>query len=409
MEKLNVNSTLAAIGQRPIGSDKRAELVSTGATLVLERGARWNNDTRVQSGRPAVDYGFTTGSMTNFANKAAEWQDDLLYFCAKRVNDFAGKETDRNDRNTFTKLDLALNPSYMNLLSGIISEIMYTVTPTLVNDLVGEMASVSTVGKGKTLEVPVTSNAVFQWYDSAWTSLRSVPQHELWNGSITVNPKPKATRFRVNWYQAVSNGTGMVDTLAAVAGGYAAKLMETFSTAFLAAAANNRYLPAAFRATSYTDNNWVSLTQNVAAANRVGRDQLIALGDYAALRRITPQDATLAPAIMTLLGEEYFKNGYIATHDKVRLYEIERTVTPGTINTTMTSVWPTDTILIAARANRAYAPMVMAFEEDADMRLNLTPGDDTLATGWFQGLAVASYDIAPAFASRIGVMTGVTG
>ena len=407
MDKLNVNSTLAAISQRPIGSDKREELIATGAALVLERGARWNNETRVQSGRPAVDYGFPAGSMKNFANNAAEWQDDLLYFCAKRTNDVAGKVTDRTDRRTFTGLDLPLNPMYMNLLSGIISEIMYSVTPTLVNDLVGEMATVSTVGKGKTLEVQVTSNAVFQWYDSSWTALRSVPQHELWNGSITVNPKPKATRFRVNWYQMVSNGTGMVDTLAAVAGGYAAKMMETFSTAFQAAAANTRYVPAAFLANSYTDANWVSLTQNVAAANRVGRDQLIALGDYAALRRIIPQDATLAPAIMTLLGEEYFKNGYIAIHDKVRLYEIERTVKADTINTTMESVWPTTTILVAARANRAYAPMVMAFEEDADMRLNLTPGDETLATGWFQGLAVASYDIAPAFASRIGVMTNV--
>lgn len=408
MEKLNVNSLVAKIKSTPVVDDKRSNLINAGSLLVLESGARKNNALRKESGRPEVEYAYAAHNLGEFGDMAAKWQDDVLFFCAKRVNDFAGRPTDRTNRSTFTSIDLALNPMFMNLLSGIISEIMYTVTPTLVNDLVGEMASVSTVGKGKTLEVAITSNAVFQWYDSAWTSLRSVPQHELWNGSITVNPKPKATRFRINWYQMVSNGTGMVDTLAAVAGGYAALMMQKFTDAFLAAADNTRYLPAAFRATSYTDNNWTAVTQNVAAANRVSRDQLIGLGDYAALRKILPQDATLAPAIMTLLGEEYFKNGYIAMHDRVRLYEIDRTVTPNTINTTMTPVFPTDTIIVAARANRAYAPMVMAFEEDADMRLDLTPGDATLANGTLEGLAVASYDIAPAFASRIGVLTGIT-
>lgn len=408
MEKLNINSLVAQIKNMSVAEDKRDNLVAAGKLLVLEAGARKSNQLRKESGRPTVEYAYAANSIGEFGDMAAKWQDDVLYYCAKRVNDFAGRQTDRNNRKSFTDISLALNPMFVNLLSGIISEVMYTVTPTLVNDLAGEMASVSTVGKGKTLEVAITSNAVFQWYDSSWTALRSVPQHELWNGSITVNPKPKATRFRVNWYQMVGNGTGMVDTLAAVAGGYAALMMQKFTTAFLAAADNTRYLPAAFRATSYTDANWVGLTQNVAAANRVGRDQLVGLGDYAALRKIIPQDATLAPAIMTLLGEEYFKNGYIAIHDKVRLYEIDRTVTPSTINTTMQSVFPTDTIIIAARANRAYAPMVMAFEEDADMRLDLTPGDATLATGYLEGMAVASYDIAPAFASRLAVMTGVS-
>ena len=408
MEKLNVNSLVAKIRSTPVVDDKRANLINSGSLLVLEAGARKNNALRKESGRPTVDYAYAARNVGEFGDMSAKWQDDLLYFCAKRVNDFAGKPTDRNDRGTFASIEMALNPMFMNLLSGIISEVMRTVTPTLVNDLVGEMCSVSTVGKGKTLEVAITSNAVFQWYDSAWTSLRSVPQHELWNGSITVNPKPKATRFRINWYQMVANGTGMVDTLAAVAGGYAALMMRKFTDAFMAAADNTRYLPSAFRATSYTDNNWIAVTQNVAAANRVSRDQLIGLGDYAALRKIVPLDATLAPAIMTLLGEEYFKNGFIAVHDKVRLFEIERTVTPETINTTLTSVFPVDTIIIAARANRAYAPMVMAFEEDADMRLDLTPGDATLANGTLEGLAVASYEIAPAFASRLAVITGIS-
>lgn len=205
----------------------------------------------------------------------------------------------------------------------------------------------------------------------------------------------------------IGNNGNLIDTIAAVAGGYAAKLMEKFTTAFTAAAANTRYVPASRKATSYTDANWATVVRNVAAANRVRRDQLIAYGDFLALRKVLPDNATLAPAIMTLMGEEYFKNGFLMSHDGVMLYEVSPTVTPATINTTMTPVWPTDTIVIAARANMRYAPMIIGFEEGGEGRVNLTPGDDVIATGKIQGLSYASYEIAPAFASAVGILTNV--
>lgn len=407
MDKLNINSTLASIANARISSERREELVQTGSILTLERSARKHNENRIQSGHAPIEYGFVTGSAANFAAKANEWCDDVLYFCAEKANSFAGLSTDRNDRSTYTSINLATNSIFMNLLSGIISDVMYSVTPALVSDLVGEMADVVTTPKGKTYEVKITSNDVFQWEDTAWTSLRSVPQHQLYNGSITVNPRPKATRFRVNFYQMIGNDGSMVDTLAAVAGGYAAMIMRKFTDAFVAAIANTKYVPSALKATSYTSSNWANVTQNVAMANRVRRDQLIGMGDFRALRLLLPDNATLAPAIMEMMGEEYFKNGYIAAHDGVGLFEIQPVADPKTINTTLTPVFPTDTIIIAARAAMRHAPMVMVFEEGSDMRLNLTPGDDTMATGWIEGLATASFDLAPVFASRIGVITGI--
>ena len=105
---------------------------------------------------------------------------------------------------------------------------------------------------------------------------------------------------------------------------------------------------------------------------------------------------------------EYFKNGYLMSHDGVMLYELTPTSTPATINTTMTSPFPTDTIVIAARGNMRYAPMVMGFEEGGEGRIDLTPGDNTMADGWIQGLSFASFDIAPVFCSAIGVLASVT-
>ena len=89
------------------------------------------------------------------------------------------------------------------------------------------------------------------------------------------------------------------------------------------------------------------------------------------------------------------------------LYEVQPTSTPETLNTSLTDVFPTDKIIIAARAGLRYAPMIMCFEENADAQLMLTPGDNVLADGRIEGLSMASYEIAPAFASRIGVMSSV--
>lgn len=407
MDRISLNSALARFNGAKLTGEKRQDMISRGRVLVLEAAGRAHNAALVKAGRPVVDFGSAIGNETAFATAKNEWADDVLCFCAERALSVQGREVDRNDRATFTSIELASDTIFLRTLAGIVSEIQYAITPPIVNELVGEMASVMSIPKGKTGQVEITSNAVFQWYDSSWTSLRSVPQDQLYNGSITLNPKPVATRFRINFYQMVSNSGSLVDTLAAVSGGYGAMLMQKFSDAFVAAAANTKYVPSAMKASGYSDSNWATIVRNVAAANRVRRDQLIAYGDFLALRKVLPDNATLAPAIMTMIGDEYFKNGYLMSHDGVMLYELTPTSTPATINTTMTSPFPTNMIIVAARANLRYAPMVMGFEEGGEGRIELTPGDDVIATGYVQGLAYASLDLAPAFVSRVGIISNV--
>lgn len=407
MENLRINSMLANLNASKVSRDERAQIVHEGAALVLEKVGRARNSALAKAGRPTEDFGSAFKSNGDFETYCKKWSDDALCFAARKANDFADKETNRNDRRTFTRAGLATDPMYLRTLAGIINDIQYSVTPYLISGIVDDMCSVVTVPKGQTREIEVTSNAVFQWEDTDWTSLRSVPQDQLYNGTITLNPRPFAVRGVINYYQMVGNDGNLVDTIAAMAGGYAAKVMEKFTTAFLAAAGNTKYVPAALSATGYTDSNWATLCQNVAKANRVRRDQLIAYGDFLALRKVLPDNAALASAIMMQMGEEYFRNGYLMSHDGVMLYEITPTSTPTTINTTLTSVFPTDMIIIAARANARYAPMVMAWEDNADTMVDLTPGPETLATGRIELLEVASVDIAPAFTSRVGIMSSI--
>lgn len=407
MEKLRINNALANCASTKISGEERDNLIHEGRLLVLEHMGRVKNDALAKAGRPTEDFGSLLKSNAEYNAAASKWGDDLLYYLAKKVNALSDKPTDRNDRRTFTNRNLATNSLYLKMLADMMNEIMYSVTPYLISEIVGEMTSVVSVERGKTYQAEITSNAVFQWEDATCTSLRSVPQDRLYNRTITLNPAPFACRASINFYQMVGNGANLIDTMGALAGGYAAKVMQLFTNAFTAAAADARYVPSALRATGYTDDNWATLVRNVAMSNRVRRDQVVGFGDFLALRKVLPSNATLATSIMMLMGEEYFKNGFLMSHDGVWLYEITPTATPATINTTLQGIFPTDTIILAARANSRYAPMIMAWEDGGDATIDLTPGDDVMATGRIEVLQVASAAIAPAFASRVGIMSSI--
>lgn len=409
MDKLKLNSALATCANTKVSSDTRENLIHEGRVLLLEHMGRTKNRALINAGRSAEDFGSLFKTNGEFSAAAQKWSDDMLYFCAKIVRDQDGRVTDRNDRSTFTGIGLARDSRFLHILSVAMNEIMYPVTPYLISEIVGEMCSVVTVDPGKTYTAAINSNAVIQWEDATWTSLRSVPQDRLFSSTITINPKPTASRCSVNFYQLIGNGGNLVDTMAAMAGGYAAMVMKKFTDAFTAAASQTKYVPSSLKATGYTGNNWATICQKVAMANRVRRDQLIAYGDFLALRKVLPDNASLASAIMMQLGDEYFKNGYIMSHDGVLLYEIHPVADPKTINTTLTSVWPTDEIIVAARASDRYAPMIMAWENSLEMgSIELTASDDIMATGRIEVLQYASLGICPAFASRIGLIESIS-
>lgn len=408
MESLKLNSGLALLNSSKVSSDAREVLVAEGKALVLESVGFAKNKALSKAERPTVDFGSSFKNASDYEKYARKWTDDVLHFCAKKVNDFNGVRTNRDEKATFANPRLAANPMYLQLLSDVMNEVLYTTTPYVVNELVGDMVSTVTTPKGQTFTAAITSNEVFKWEDATWTSLRSVPESQLYHKTITLNPTPTACRGRINYYQMVGNGLNMVDTLAALAGGYGAMIMQKFTTAFTAAAANTTYVPAALTATGYTDQNWATIVQNVAKANRVRRTDIIGYGNFLALRKVLPDNAGLASAIMMQLGNEYFRNGYITSHDGTMLYEITPTSTPETINTTMTDVFPSDMIVLAARATERYAPMICCFEEGGQGMLNLTPGDNVIGTGIIEVEQFASLEIAPAFASRIGIISSVT-
>lgn len=302
MESLKLNSGLALLNSSKVSSDAREQLVMEGQALVLESVGMAKNKALSKAQRPTVDFGSSFKSASDYEKYARKWTDDVLHFCAKKVNDFNGTRTSRDEKATFTDPRLAANPMYLQLMSSVMNDVLYTTTPYVVNELVGDMVSTVTTPKGQTYTAGITSNAVFQWHDTTWTSLRSVPEDQLYHKTIALNPTPRACRGRINYYQMVGNGLNMVDTLAALAGGYGAMIMRIFTDAFTKAAADTTYVPAALTATGYTDQNWAKIVQNVAKANRVRRTDIIGYGNFLALRKVLPDNTGLASAIMMQLG-----------------------------------------------------------------------------------------------------------
>ena len=193
MDKLRLNSALATCANTKVSSDTRENLIHEGRVLLLECMGRSKNRALVHAGRQSEDFGSLFKNNGEYDTAAKKWSDDMLYFCAKVVRDQDGRVTDRNDRKTFANIGMAKDPRFLRILSVAMNEIMYPVTPYLISEIVGEMCSVVTVDPGKTYTAAISSNAVIQWEDATWTSLRSVPQDRLYASTITINPWRSST------------------------------------------------------------------------------------------------------------------------------------------------------------------------------------------------------------------------
>ena len=140
MESLKLNSGLALLNSSKVSSDAREQLVMEGQALVLESVGMAKNKALSKAQRPTVDFGSSFKSASDYE----KWTDDVLHFCAKKVNDFNGTRTSRDEKATFTDPRLAANPMYLQLMSSVMNDVLYTTTPYVVNELVGDMVSTVT-------------------------------------------------------------------------------------------------------------------------------------------------------------------------------------------------------------------------------------------------------------------------
>lgn len=117
-----------------------------------------------------------------------------------------------------------------------------------------------------------------------------------------------STNATIKWYQDIVNGDAGRYYRAIMAGMYG-KIYSKLINNLNSAVAGGKYIPAGLTAETYSTQNFIEITDKVAASNGVRADQLMAIGTRGALSNLLPVDGK-GGAITGLqygLGEEWFK------------------------------------------------------------------------------------------------------
>lgn len=106
-------------------------------------------------------------------------------------------------------------------------------------------------------------------------------------------------------------------------------------------------------------------------------------------------------ALATMLGVEWARYGYIGEYMGVRLMPLADALVPGTQNTTIQGVLPTDEVwLIPSNTRR---PIAVGLEEGTPITVELSPSETADMT--IDILVSAAIDAQPVFSSKAAVIT----
>ncbi len=341
----------------------------------------------------------------DYATYSKAHSDKKFLFCAAQAYKAVGKDAPATVAEAKRDASLAKDPVFLRTMAAIDRDIIDPVFFRVFDDVSATgLMEWSECPLGGTVEIDIRSNDVFLFEDSAWGSGRSTTKNYLYGKTITMTPKMYSCNATVKWYQDIVNGEAG-RYYAAIMNGMWNKIYARFVSALTQAANGNTYIPSALKANTYTTQNWLTITNKVAAVNGVRREDLVAYGLATALSAVVPVDGN-GGAIMGMqygLGEQWFMNGYLPRAGAVSLVEVMPAIVPGTQNTTVSEIPFGDNIYIAAKGARA--PIHGCFAEGNPITLTISPSETADFT---IDLSVgAMFDVVPVFGDKIGMISSV--
>ena len=345
----------------------------------------------------------------DYATLSRKHQEKKLLFCAAQVAKISGKDAPTSFEEIKTNRSYATDGLFLRVMAEIDRDILDPLFFSVLDAVGMDLMQWEPVGWG-TKEIDVRSNDVFLWEDSSWGSGKSTSKNYLYAKTITINPKVYSCNATIKWYQ---------DVVAGDAGRYYAAIMLGMYNKIYAmnisllkqAVAGGKYIPAGLTADTYTTQNWIRITDLVAAANGVRVEDLMAIGTRSALSNLLPVDGTggAMTGLQYGLGEQWFTNGYLPKAAGIDLFPVSPVIVPGTQNSTLDTIDTGNDIYIFAKG--LWKPMYGGYIEGTPITLTATPG----GTGNAQGTADftidinagAMFDIKPVFATKVGVVTSV--
>lgn len=399
MDKFNANSAEFN------GVEKeRADIVTQGRLLMMERNGRDTNALRVLEKKP-TEY---TAMLTEqgYAEMNKDTKERIMLYAAARACSVSG-EIAPAEYGDFLKNQKKFmrDRDFLKVLAGIIRDIITPVLPITMSNALGYLAETVNVPLGETYELDVASNDIFAFEDDSWGASRSKPSNYLYTRTTTLNPTPRTCKVTVKWYQMVGNDVDLGRFFNSIAAGMVSKI-TALTMVQMANAVTDGLIPSNLQFTN-TSANWVTAAARVSALNGTGYYNTIAIGHPSALTKALPSgmvnasSVNLDAALATMLGVEWARYGYLGEYMGVRMMPLVDAIVPGTQNTSMISLIPNDRAWMMA--SNGLKPVYIGVEDGTPIEIQLDPretGDMTLDI-----ITTMSIDAKAVFGSKLAQIT----
>ena len=382
----------------------RADIVTQGRLLMMERNGRDTNALRVLEKKPTEYTAMLTEQGYSEMNR--DTKERLFLYAAARTCSVSG-EVAPADYQDFLKNQKKFmsDRTFLKVLAGIIRDIITPVLPITMSNALGYLAETVNVPLGETYELDVASNDIFAFEDDSWGASRSKPSNYLYTRTTTLNPTPRTCKVTVKWYQMVGNDIDLGRFFNSIAAGMVSKI-TALTMVQMANAVTNGLIPSNLQFTN-TSANWVTAAARVSALNGTGYYNTIAIGHPSALTKALPSgmvnasSVNLDAALATMLGVEWARYGYLGEYMGVRMMPLVDAIVPGTQNTSMVSLVPNDKVWMMA--SNGLKPVYIGMEDGTPIEIQLDPretGDMTLDI-----ITTMSIDAKGVFGSKIAQIT----
>ena len=333
---VNLRNCSAVIQADGMGND-RDTIVTSGRILMAESAKRRLNSTMSNKAQ-RFDLGLDDMKYAQLSNTHIS---ALGKFASKLTNAAYGRGAAENGE---ISADMAYNETFLKICQDVMSDIITPMLPIVTNDMLGMFAETHSVPTGKTKEITIKSNAIFNYEETA-EGVTSAANQFLYRDTVVLDPKPIIARAKIPWYEYFANNGDIGDLYNALALGWYAYVTGRFANTFNKALTNTDFTPSALNAASYSTKNFTAISSNLRRVN--GGGKIVAFGDMAALSAVGPEQAT-EDSYRNMLGQEWAHVGYIKSYKGVDLYAVDNVIIPSTLNSTMTPIFDPNTIWLAS-------------------------------------------------------------
>ena len=246
------------------------------------------------------------------------------------------------------------NSDVQENFNAVIAQIINPILPMVSNkDFIRFLAEVRQVGYGDTARFIIRSNELYKVNEIASGVNRGVLQ-PIHDNEVTVNASPIEIAAEIDFYAVAAGVFDFGDF-----GLRAARSFEQyiFLKIVSALASATSEAGAAYSASGFTNSNWSTLAQRVAAAN--GNSDVFAIGTLAALNSVVPAAAGLQYG----LGQKIADQGYLDKYLGTRLICLDQALAFGAVNTTGAFALPDDKIYFLPTYG-ADKPVKIVYEGD---------------------------------------------